>query len=217
MATYTSTAFQLSVGSGQSITAVYGGDANFATSTSSTLMQTVNQDGTTASVTSVAEPLGLWPVGDFQGHGDGKRAGAGRPRAPSPSWTARSTWARYAQQREDDRHQQRAAGRADTIAVMYSGDGNYASTSAMLSQTVNSDATKTALASSANPSVDGQAVTFTATVTRRPREAALLLESSTSWTGRTPSGAARSHRERRRSSHAHHHALAVGSHSITAV
>ncbi len=52
----------------------------------------------------------------------------------------------------------------NSITYSYSGDNNYASTSEMLIQTVNSDAAKTVLASSANPSVDGQAVTFTATV-----------------------------------------------------
>ena len=56
MATYTSTAFQLSVGSDQSITVVYGGDANFTASASSNLPQTVNQDATTASGTSAPNP-----------------------------------------------------------------------------------------------------------------------------------------------------------------
>ena len=46
---------QLAVGP-NSITAVYGGDTNFTTSTSSALTQTVNQDGTTTTVTSSANP-----------------------------------------------------------------------------------------------------------------------------------------------------------------
>src|SRR5207253_3338482 len=47
----------------------------------------------------------------------------------------------------------------------YSNDGNFnASTSAVLTQTVNKADTTTTLSSSANPSVYGQSVTFTATV-----------------------------------------------------
>ena len=44
------------MGSGQSITAVYSGDSNFTTSTSSALSQTVNQDSTTTSVASATNP-----------------------------------------------------------------------------------------------------------------------------------------------------------------
>ena len=56
VATYTTTAFQLSLGSGHSITAAYGGDVNFTTSTSTALSQTVNQDSTTTSVASSTNP-----------------------------------------------------------------------------------------------------------------------------------------------------------------
>ena len=54
-----------------------------------------------------------------------------------------------------------------TITAVYNGDAQLTttSTSPPLSQTVNQAATTTPLASSANPSVFGQAVTFTATVT----------------------------------------------------
>ena len=49
--------------------------------------------------------------------------------------------------------------------MQYGGDGNFlASTSAVLNQFVNADATTTALKSSKNPTVHGQSVTFTATV-----------------------------------------------------
>jgi hypothetical protein len=53
------------------------------------------------------------------------------------------------------------------ITAAYSGDGNFAgSTSPVLTQTVNvTSATTASLASSANPSAPGRAVTFTATVT----------------------------------------------------
>src|SRR5579863_2509793 len=49
-----------------------------------------------------------------------------------------------------------------TITAQYSGDGNYAgSSSNSVTQTVNQSATSLSLASSANPSVVGQVLTFT--------------------------------------------------------
>jgi len=52
-----------------------------------------------------------------------------------------------------------------TIAASYGGDASFATSTGSLSQVVNQAATATSLVSSANPSVSGQAVTFTATVT----------------------------------------------------
>jgi hypothetical protein len=53
-----------------------------------------------------------------------------------------------------------------SIVALYSGDGTFAgNTSAVLTQTVNQATTTTSLASSLNPSMFGQSVTFTATVT----------------------------------------------------
>src|SRR5262249_45681549 len=52
-----------------------------------------------------------------------------------------------------------------SITVSYSGNANFGgSTSAVLTQSVNKSSTSTALASSLNPSVFGQTVTFTVTV-----------------------------------------------------
>jgi hypothetical protein len=51
------------------------------------------------------------------------------------------------------------------VTVLYSGDAGFAPATVTISQTVNGIATSTAIASSANPSTYGQAVTFTATVT----------------------------------------------------
>jgi hypothetical protein len=52
-----------------------------------------------------------------------------------------------------------------SITGVYSGDVSFtASTSAVLTQTVNKASTNTTMASSANPSVTGQTVTYTATV-----------------------------------------------------
>jgi hypothetical protein len=54
-ATFTTSAL---AGGSHSITAVYGGDANFNTSTSAALAQTVNKDNTTTTVTSSPNPSG---------------------------------------------------------------------------------------------------------------------------------------------------------------
>ena len=54
-----------------------------------------------------------------------------------------------------------------TVTAVYSGDSNFTgsdNTASPLTQTVNQASTTTAVASSANPSVFGQSVTFTATV-----------------------------------------------------
>ena len=53
----------------------------------------------------------------------------------------------------------------DAIEASFSGDVNYSGSSGTLVQTVNQAATTTALSSSVNPSVTGQTVTYTATVT----------------------------------------------------
>lgn len=53
---------------------------------------------------------------------------------------------------------------AHTIAATYSGDTNYASSSASVTQTVNKITPLTTVASSLNPSASGTSVTFTATV-----------------------------------------------------
>src|SRR5262249_27395575 len=57
------------------------------------------------------------------------------------------------------------SGSPHTIKAVYSSDTNFSTSTGTLSQTVNADATSTALTSSANPSAPGQSVTFTATVT----------------------------------------------------
>ena len=53
------------------ITAVYGGDPNFTTSTSAALTQTVNQDEDGDETDFVGQSLDVRPVGDV--HGDGQR------------------------------------------------------------------------------------------------------------------------------------------------
>ena len=151
------------------IVASYGGDANNAASTSSTLSQTVNATGSTtgiatsltpstvgASVTFTATVSGSAPTGSVNfkdgstsigGCSAATLTGSGNIRTAS---CATSTL---------------AAG-THSITAAYSGDAsNGASSSSALTQTVNKAATSTVLASSVNPSVFGASVTFTATVT----------------------------------------------------
>src|SRR5581483_7773083 len=101
------------------------------------------------------------------------------------------------------------------ITVAYSGDGNFAgSTSATLTQTVNPASSTTTVASSVNPSSSGQVVTFTATVNAvapgagTPTGTVTFRDGSTNLGTSTLSGNTATFTTS---------ALAVGSHTITAV
>lgn len=153
----------LSSGS-HTITAVYGGDSNNATSTSAPLTQQVNQVASSTAVVSSLNPssigvsvtftatvTGSSPTGTVQFKDGGANLGA--PVALAGGSAALSTAALTAA--------------AHSITAVYSGDANNTgSTSAPLTQTVNAvSSTATALTSSKNPSEAGQAVTFSANVT----------------------------------------------------
>src|SRR5207248_619427 len=148
-----------------SITAVYGGDANFAGSTSPVLMQTVNKAASstavassnsasilgaavtfTATVTSSATGTRTGTV-TFQ---DGTSAlGTGTLSGGAATFTTSGL-----------------TGGTHSITAVYSGDANFAGgSSPVLMQTVNKVGDSTSVASSNNPSIFGSAVTFTATVT----------------------------------------------------
>src|SRR5712692_6217132 len=159
----TLTTASLAVGT-HSITASYGGDTNFNPSSSSALSQTVNTGPTTvASISSanpsvfgqpvtftatVSSPAGI-PTGTVTFLDGATSLGAG---TLDSSGIATLTTASL------------AVG-AHSITASYGGDTNFnPSSSSALSQTVNKGPTTVASISSANPSVFGQAVTFTATV-----------------------------------------------------
>jgi hypothetical protein len=161
----------LSVGS-HSITAVFnGGDPGYSPSTSTVVVETVNQATTTTSVTSSLNPSNstlsvtftatVTPQFSSQGSASGTPTGTvtfkdgsttlgtGTLSGGSATFTTSTL----------------SVG-THSITVSYSGDFNFqASTSGALLQTVNSPATTTTLTSSLNPSLFGQSVTFTATVT----------------------------------------------------
>lgn len=145
-----------------SITAVYSGDATFNGSTSAALVQTVNPAATTTTLTSSPNPSAFGAsvkftatvspataTGTVQFFDGTTSLGSA---AVSGGTASLSTSAL-------------AAG-AHSITASYSGDANdSASTSSVLTQTVNSViATTTSLTSAPNPSVRGQSVTFTAKV-----------------------------------------------------
>jgi len=152
-------------GSGYTLTA---SSAGLAGATSNTF--SIGQASTTTALTSSANPsvfgqsvtftatltlnspgTGTIPAGETVTFKDGGAAiGTGTTNASGVATFATST----------------LAVATHTITAVYTGDTNFAtSTSTAVSQVVNQASTTTALTSSVNPSVFGQSVTFTATVT----------------------------------------------------
>jgi len=144
------------------ITANYPGDASNASSTSSVLVQTVNQAASTTTVTSSLNPttyggnvtftatiVPAVPDGEtVTFYNGGSSIGTGTTSAGTATFATTTLSAPN-----------------DSITATYAGDTNYlTSTSSALTQVVNQAATTTTIASSLNPSVTGTAVTFTATI-----------------------------------------------------
>jgi hypothetical protein len=145
-----------------SITASYSGDSNFAGSTSAAIVQTVNQASTTTALTSSLNPSAsgqsvtftatvspsLGPTGTVQFFDGGNSLGTVALSAGSASLTTAAL----------------TVG-THSITATYSGNTNFSgSTSSPVTQAVGVVGTGTALTSSLDPSVFGQAVIFTATV-----------------------------------------------------
>ena len=154
------------------ITAVYSGDSNFTTSTSTALTQTVYQDATTTTVVSSASPSVYGQSVTFKATVNAVAPGSG-----TPTGSVTFTFTFLDGSTTQDTAPLNSGGKATfttkalpvggsyTITAVYGGDSNFTtSTSTALTQTVNQDATTTTVASSANSSVSGQPITFTATV-----------------------------------------------------
>ena len=156
---------ELGVGS-HLIVAVYSGDSNFATSTSSTFPQSVAQAATTTSITSgngsaiygqsvaftvtVTPNVGVGPTGTAQIQIDGISVGNAVALSGGTAAYATSTL---------------SAG-SHSISAVYSGDSNFAgSTSATFTQAVMRTATAVAVTSDNAAPVYGQPLTFTSAVT----------------------------------------------------
>ena len=155
----------LSAGS-HTITASYGGDTNYNTSTSSQLTQNVSKANSTTTVVGVpnssnygqsvkftatvapVSPATTTPTGTVTFYDSGTSLGS----APLSGGTASISIASL-------------SGGIHSITANYGGDTNYnTSASQPYAQTVNKVGSTTTLASSLNPSTSGQAVTFSATV-----------------------------------------------------
>jgi len=145
-----------------SLTAVYGGNSNYLTSTSSTLTQTVTQ---AASSTALASSLNPSTYGNSI-----TLTGTVTPSTATGTLTFKdgSTTIGTATIGHGSGSLAIATLRAGShsLTVVYGGNSNYlTSTSNTLTQTVNKATSATALSSDTNPSTFGSGVTLTATLT----------------------------------------------------
>ena len=167
--TYASTS-----GSPHSITAVYSGDTSFAPSTSDALSQSVDAAATTTTVSSSVNPSVFGQSVTLTATIAAVSPGAGAPSGTVNFKDGGSTIGTCSAQTVSGSGPYTATcttsglavGAHTTITAVYSGDTDFSgSTSVDFTQTVDKAATTTVITSSANPSVTGQPVTYTATVT----------------------------------------------------
>jgi hypothetical protein len=148
-------------GGNHSITAVYTGDGSYAGSTSAALTETVNRASTTAAIASSVNPAGVGTPITFTAslvHGSPLATGTVQfldgatvlGTVALNSGTAALTTSSL------------AAG-SHTISAVYSGDLNFAGSSASLSQSV-WNPTSISLTSDKTSTIYGQIINFTATV-----------------------------------------------------
>jgi hypothetical protein len=148
------------------ISVSFAGNANFQGSASVILTQTVNPDSTTISVVSSVQPSVYGQEVIFSATVNPTSPGSGVPTGTMTFMDGTitlgtavfsfgiATLTRFALN----------AG-SHAISVKYGGDANFsASSSATLTQSISTSGTSTFVTSSANPSLFGQAVTFTATM-----------------------------------------------------
>ncbi|MGR3933282.1 Ig-like domain-containing protein [Streptomyces sp. BRA346] len=161
----------LSVGI-HNVVATYSGDANFLPSTGTNVIA-VNRSATTTSVVSAPDPSGLGEAVTFTATVTPVPPGAGVPGGTVTFFIGGSGGGSFTQP---------VVGGAATLSLsnlgvgthpvvaLYSGDVNFLPSSGSDTHTVNPApaATTTTVTSSVNPSVFGQPVTFTATVTPNP-------------------------------------------------
>ncbi len=209
----------LSVGS-HSITASYAGDSNFtASATTTALTQTVNQAATKTTVTSSANPSRFGRPVVFTATVRAVAPGSGVPTGTVTFYdgsTSLGTAQLYGSGQATISIGTLSIG-THSITASYSGDGNFttSATTTALSQVVNQDTTKTTVVSSANPSLFGLSVTFTATVSANapgsgtPTGSVTFMDGTTNLGTATLSGGSASFTTTS--------ALAIGSHKITAV
>ncbi len=198
-----------------SITAGYGGDITFSSSTSPVLTQTVSAAVTATTSTTVASSLNPSIVGQpVTFTASVSSSGSGTPNGTVAFKDGGTTLATVSLNNATASYTGSPSAGTHPITAVYSGDANYTgSTSAILSEVVNSStaATTTSLVSSANPSAPGQSVTFTATV--NPTGPGSPTGIVTFWDGATELG---SFALNGKSASLSTSSLSLGSHSITA-
>ena len=157
----------LPIGS-HTITAVYGGDASFAGSTSSGVAQTVNKGATTTSLSSspnpstFGQPVMLTATVAVTAPGSGTPTGSVTFKNGSTTLgtTSLSSGAATFMLATST-----AVGTL-TLAAIYNGDGSFSgSTSSVVIQTINKGETTISGSASPNPNKPGQSVNLKATVT----------------------------------------------------
>ncbi|RPE37315.1 YVTN family beta-propeller protein [Streptomyces sp. Ag109_O5-1] len=157
----------LALGS-HSLTATYGGSANFNGSTSPVDTQTVNPANTTTVLTSSPDPSVLGQAKVLTATVSATAPGAGTPSGTVTFFdgmTSLGTGALDGSGVATLSVSNLSVG-SHTLTATYGGSANFnGSTSAVDTQTVNPANTMTALTSSPDPSVTGQAKVLTATVT----------------------------------------------------
>jgi Bacterial Ig-like domain (group 3)/MBG domain (YGX type)/Kelch motif len=165
----TLSASTLAAGSHQ-ITAVYGGSSAFASSTSNTITQTVNQANTTTTVNSSANPSVLGQSVTFTATVNAVSPGSGTPTGTVTFKDGTATLGTGTLNGSGVAaiSTTTLSVAAHSITAVYGGVSNFTGSdnaASPLSQVVNQANTTTVVTSSANPSAASQSVTFTATVT----------------------------------------------------
>ena len=148
------------------VTASYSGDPNFTASTASALTQTVTPDSSATSVVSTPNPSVFGQSVSLTATVAAVAPGSGTPTGTVTflDGTTRLGSATLSGGKATLMATKLAAGQ-HAITAVFNGNATFAmSTSPPLNQTVNQDGTSTVVTASANPSVFGQSVTFTATV-----------------------------------------------------
>jgi subtilisin-like proprotein convertase family protein len=152
-----------------SITAVYSGDGNFLGSTSSAVAQTVNQAGTTTTVTSGANPAVYGQAVVLTVNVAAAPPGAGTPGGGLATFFDGTTTlgTKTVSGGTASITVSSLSVGAHSITASYAGDASFtgsSSSGAPLNETVNPDGTTTTLSASVSPATYGQSVTIKAIV-----------------------------------------------------
>ena len=192
----------------------YGGDGNFTSSASAALSQVVNQANTTTSLVSATDPSVFGQAVTFTATVSAAAPGSGTPTGKVTFYDGSTSLGTASLSSGSASFTAKGLPTGlDAITAVYIGDSHFTtSTSAALSQSVNQAGTTSVVTSATNPSVFGQSVTFTATVTAvapgsgTPTGSITFLDGSTTLGTATLSGGKATFKTT---------ALAAGPHTIT--